>query len=359
MRLLDRYLLRELFAPFLIGTVSVVMMFLANTLIAYAGQMFAKEVPMAAVWQYLLFKIPATLNLTLPVGMTIAAALAISRLVRESELSAIRASGVSIRRVLAPVFLAGAFVAVFSFVLAERVTPHAEREAFERLRRIFASPEALGARTNTSFRIGDGQYTVNVGTLREGPRGSVVMDNVLVLHKPKRDEDWVLQAASASYENGLLTLYRPSIWMFSGMRLIEFEVQDAYVINLRLSREDFFGNPLPEEQTISELRASIERLRQIGAATQDLEVDYHSRFAVPTACFVFAFFAPVFALWFARGGAFMGVLFSIITVFLYYNIWVISAQILARKGLLPPIVGVWFPNLLFVVAALVALWRSE
>jgi lipopolysaccharide export LptBFGC system permease protein LptF len=55
----------------------------------------------------------------------------------------------------------------------------------------------------------------------------------------------------------------------------------------------------------------------------------------------------------------MGVLFSIITVFLYYNLWVISAQILARKGLIPPVVGVWMPNVLFVVAALVALWKSE
>ncbi len=359
MRLLDRYLVRELTVPFLVGTVAVVMMFLANMLIAYAPQMFSKEVPLIAVLQYLYFKIPGTLNMTLPVGITIASALAVSRLVRESELTAMRASGIPIRRTLVPVFLTGILVAVSSFFLAERVTPVAERHAFERLRKIFASPEVLGMRTNTTFRIGDGQYYVSIGTVRDGPRGTVVFDDVLVLNKPKRGEDWVLQAKSGSYDDGILTLYRPSIWIFNDQQLVDFSVEDAYTINLRLSREDFFGNPLPEEQTLTELRQNIERLRRIGAPTHELEVDYHSRYAVPAACFVFAIFSPVFALWFARGGAFIGVLFSIITVFLYYNIWVISAQILARKGLLPPLVGVWLPNALFVAAALVALWKSE
>ena len=68
MRLIDRYVFKELFVPFLIGTAAVVIMFLANVLIAYSGELFRKDIPFSAVGQYLLFKIPQTLNLTLPIG---------------------------------------------------------------------------------------------------------------------------------------------------------------------------------------------------------------------------------------------------------------------------------------------------
>ena len=58
MRLLDRYVLRELFVPFLIGTLGVVMMFLANEYIALAKNLELQHVPVSAIAQYLICKTP-------------------------------------------------------------------------------------------------------------------------------------------------------------------------------------------------------------------------------------------------------------------------------------------------------------
>ena len=114
MKRLDRYILREMFVPFLIGTIAVVLMFQINELIALYKNFNLNAVPMTAVLQVILFKTPAYLNMTLPVGVSLASSLAISRLTRESELTAIRSAGVSILRVVRPVMIAGVVGYLFS-----------------------------------------------------------------------------------------------------------------------------------------------------------------------------------------------------------------------------------------------------
>src|SRR5271155_2939714 len=103
MKRLDVYLIREMVVPFLIGTVSVVLMFQANTYMALARELQLNNVPFSAVIQVLYFKTPFFLSMTLPLGMALASSLAMSRIARESELTAFRAAGARILRVLAPI----------------------------------------------------------------------------------------------------------------------------------------------------------------------------------------------------------------------------------------------------------------
>jgi len=358
MRHLDRYVLKDMLVPLIIGTVSVVLMFLANTLIFYSPQVFSKEMPMSAVGQYLLFKIPQTLNMTLPIGVTIASSLAISRLARESELTAMRAAGIPVRRVILPMLIMGALVASLSFWLTETVTPRAEERATATLRKIFASAETIGLQSNVLLQLNRGEYHASIGTVAKGDGGKVLMKDVLVFQKPKRGVDWFAQSPTAVYGDGILEFKDPKVWILEGERLI-LKTPKKWQINVRVSLDDFFGQKLPEAMSIRELGESIKSWRSRGQSTRVLEVDYHNKFAVPAACFVFALFSPVFSLYFVRGGAFIGVLVSIIVVFLYYNVWVLSSQVLAKQWIFPPIAGAWLPNLIFLIAGAIALWRLE
>ncbi|HMS55753.1 MAG TPA: LptF/LptG family permease, partial [Fimbriimonadaceae bacterium] len=80
MRVVDRYVFKELMVPFLIGTVAVVLMFQANFLIYILKTFSLGNIPPLALAQIILLKTPSFLNLTLPVGMALAASLAMSRL---------------------------------------------------------------------------------------------------------------------------------------------------------------------------------------------------------------------------------------------------------------------------------------
>lgn len=360
-RVLDRYVFRELVVPLIVSTVSVVLMFQANTLIAYSEYLFERRVPFTAVLQLLLFSIPSTLNLSLPVGATVASALAVSRLVRESELTAMRAAGIPIRRVLSSSVVMGLLVAGLSFYLVERVKPGTEAQFNATLRKVLVSPEAINVRTNEVIKLDNGRYHVSIGVIDQKADGLVTMRNVMVFHQPKRGEYWVATADTAEYKDEVITLIRPSIFQFEGVTCIGFEVKDKQVISERIGLDTFYGQPQKEEQTLTELRDTIRDLRGRGIRDQarEYEVEYQNRFSIPFACLVFALFAPVFALRFAKGGPFIGVLLSLIIVFLYYNFWVITAQILAKKGILSPLVGCWLPNAVFLAAALLLIWRSE
>lgn len=358
MRTLDKYILKELAAPLLIGTVSVVLMFLANTLIAYAQEVFSREIPIESVLQYLLLKVPQTLNMTLPVGVTLAGSLAVSRLIRESELTAMRAAGISIKRIMVPFLVVGALVALLSFYLAEYVTPKTEARATETMRKIFASAEAVDLRSNVLLKLNNGEYHASIGTVRKNDKGQVVIEDILVFQKPKRGEDWVVQAPNALYDDGLLQLFDAKAIKLSGDQA-QFFYPDIWEINLRMSLDDFFGVQAPEAMSISELRKSMTEWKAEGQDTRAVEIVFHNKLAVPAACLIFALFAPVSALYFSRGGAFVGVLVAIVIVFLYYNIWILTSQVLSKGWILPPIVGAWLPNVLFGAAGAYALWRAE
>jgi lipopolysaccharide export system permease protein len=355
---MDRYVLKELAVPLFVGTGAVVLMFLGNTLIFYAGQVFQKEIPLEAVLQYLVFKIPQTLNMTLPVGMTIAASLTVTRLTRESEITALRAAGIPIRRILLPIFLAGAVVAGISYWLQEWVTPKSEARAMRTLRNIFATGEAIPVQSNVLLKLNAGEYLASIGTIRKGQQGEVVMEDVGVFQRPKLGEEWWVHAPRATYRDGIFTLQKPIVRQMEGMNL-RVLTPDTYTLNIRVGLDTFFGQKQPEAMTSSELNASIRNWKAQGQDTRKAEVAYHSKFSVPAACFVFAVFAPVFAFIFARGGAFIGLLVSIVSVFVYYNIWVLSSQLLSGQWLLPPVVGAWLPNVLFCVVGAIVLWRCE
>lgn len=348
--------------PFVIGTGSVVLMFLANTVIQYSQQLFAKDVPWSAILQLLVFSIPATLKLTLPVGTAIATSLAVSRLTRESELTAMRSSGIPIRRVLVPVAVLGIFAASLNFFLVERVMPVTQVRFADTFRKIMMSAEAIGVRSNVILKFDDGRYHVSIAAIQKGDAGAILLRNVFVFHHPKRGEYWFIMADDGTYADGLLTLQQPVVYQFEGTRLVQFAVKQQHVISQRIGVDAFFGTPLPEEQTINELRRTAHELRARGIYDQAREYEHElqSRYAVPFACLVFALFAPVFAIRFSRGGAFVGVLVSVVVVFVYYNLWILFAQVLARNhALLPVVIGAWLPNVLFLFATAVAIWRSE
>ena len=128
MRLTDKSLLSELIVPLLIGLLAFLLMLVGNTLYALLDRMFQEKWPVGYVARVLLFNIPTVLVRTLPIAAAVGASLATSRLARDGELTALRASGVSLLRVFAPLLLVGLALSGAGIYLFERVVPWAWQE---------------------------------------------------------------------------------------------------------------------------------------------------------------------------------------------------------------------------------------
>jgi lipopolysaccharide export system permease protein len=354
---LDLYLIREMIVPFLIGTVAVVLMFQANKYI-FLGKTFNLEnIPPLAIAQVILYETPVYLNMTLMVGMALGSSLAMSRIARESELTAMRAAGTPVIRTILPFLAVGIVVAIGNFYLAERIMPPTMRKSQEIQHRIGIVGLAAELKENAIVPL-SGQ-TVSVGLVRKVSEEELSLERVMILKQPRVGEMMLTMAPTGRYYRGEWTFHDAKVLHWEGD---EFRPLKAgkMVIYEKILAESLFDNvPIFEERTVEDLNRSIELTKSHGGPVKWLEVKLHERFAVPAACIVFAIVGPIFAIIFARSGGFVGVLLSIVMVIIYYNAFVISTQILSKLSFVPPWLGAWLPNILFLVLGILGIRRLE
>lgn len=357
MKRLDRYVIRELFVPFLIGTLAVVLMFDINQLMAMTKEWNLSAVPKLAVAQFILYKTPFYLNMTLPVGMSLAASLAMSRLARESELTAMRGAGTRVFRVICPVAFVGLLVSIGGFFLNEKVMPLSEKRATNLQQEIGVLANAPDFAENVYIRLQ--QYQVSVRRVQRIGPDKVMLEDVLLFSRPSLDQIQVMLGDTGYYDHGQWYMQDARVWVFGkDDQVLTFKPHQRVNFNEKIAVNDIIMPPQPEEETAGQLRDEIALNKLHHIPTQQLEINYQVRFSVPAACFIFAFVAPALAIMFARSG-FAGVLLSIFIVFLYFNVYVTTTQILGKDPAMPPIVAAWAPDVLFLILGLIAIRRLE
>lgn len=353
---LDRYILREMLVPLGIGTLAILLMLIGNLLFNYAPWFLNYGVPVVAVAQMVLYYTPYLLVLSLPVGTAVGTALTVNRLARDSEITVLRMAGVSLRRIFLPLLIAGLAMSGLNYYLNERVVPPAMRE-FNRLRnRVFLLAPVPNLTSNAVLKVQN--YLIGIGIAEQ--RGQhVALEDVIILERRERGAWLVIKAPRGSYQDGVWELQTPVLHYYTeNDEVIEVKHAPRLVINLQVALQDFFSTPEPEEQTRAQLREQIERNRRMGLNNPRLEVSYHLKVAMPLACFVLALCSPVLSFWLARAGSFVGVLLSIVLVFVFWNTFLLF-RLLGDQALLPPLVAAWMPNLLFGLGGFVLISRAE
>jgi len=357
MKKIDLYVLKELSVPFLIGTISVLLMFQANQFIYLFRNVSLQNVPFRAFAQLVLYKTPYWTNMTLPVGMSLAASLAVSRLTRESELTAMRAVGARILRVIMPIAAFGILVAVFNFVLVEKIMPGAERK----FNKLSNEVGVLGGIPTFNQNVGIKlkNWWVNFGSIQRGSQGNLILTDIILFERPQPNMTVITTAKRGVYGSGNWVMQDTFVRILQNEDLVSLKPGQDITINEPIEVDSLFGPPVTEEKTLTELAQTISRNRKAGLDTRVDEVQFHNRFAVPFSCLVFAIVGPVFAVWFSRSGAFVGVLLSMVLVLVYYNAWVISTEILGKNGWTAPWLAAWLPNFIFIILGLFAIRRLE
>jgi lipopolysaccharide export system permease protein len=354
---LDLYVIREMLTPFLIGTVAVVLMFQANTYIGVAKRLNLDNVPAKAVLQFILFSTPQYLNLTLPVGAALGSALALSRLARESELTAMRAAGARVLRVIAPIVWMGLFISIAHLYMIEEVMPPATKEANRLGMQIGFLGYAPDVKANAVLQLG--RVTASFGTVNRSGE-DLDIDRVLLVEQVDAEKTELITADKAAYRNGQWMFNNAYLRVLSGEDLWTVKPEEKqFVVNERIIPGDIFNPPTSEEPSARKLIQEIQQAKKQGNDTKSLEVKLHTKFALPVSCLIFAFVSPIFAILFARSGGFAGVFLSLGLCIVYYNIFIVSTEILYKQPWMPGWLAAWLANIVFLILGLVAIRRLE
>lgn len=358
MRLFDRYALRELIVPFGMGLLVFTMLMLGNVLYLTLRLIISRRAPAGLVIQYLLLKAPYVVSLAFPVAMVLAVSLAVNRLTRDFELPAIRLSGVPLWRAFSPFFLVGVWASLFTLWLNEKVVPGANHASMQIVRRLMLEQPVPLLEANKFLRGGPDVYFY---VKEVDPKASALRG--VLIYRLRDGFPEVITAKKATYIKAarIWVLYDGFVHRFDREgRLLAEAPFETLELNLGETIEAFFSSvKTPEEMSSSELAKQIELLSKGGLSTEELEVAYHFKFAIPAACFVFALCAAPLSMHFAKAGSFGGVLLAVALVFVYYCLmqW---ARALGAEGILPPAVAAWSQNLLFALIGIgLVLWHER
>jgi len=329
-----------------------------------------------------LYFIPFVVHMTMPVAMAVAASLAVSKLAATSEITVMRASGISLRRIFMPIFVTGFVISVGDFYFGEYVVPAAVDRFQAVLDEIPTHLPSIQPQSGQWISASDQSYTIFVRTMIRHVdyielRGIEIASSPSASFNHEADAI-VAFAEMGRYANGKWTLYSPGGFKRgdrnSSWGLIPPTKDGRLELNISVDPQVFqhgFMLQLPmwkmagsSTHTFAQLKQYIKRndaehIRDIG-----MHLDYYFKLSIPFSCLAMALCCPPLALKFAKGGSFVGTLLSICLVFVYWNTMLLM-RILgspsggSQAGLLPPMAAAWGQNVIFVLLGLWVLRKSE
>lgn len=357
MKIMDRYIAGELIRPFLLGVGGFVVIMLANTLYLYAELIVHSGVAVNVVALLLLYNLPAIIVVTFPVAYLFSTLLAIGRLSKDSEVTALRSVGVSFRRILLPLLIGSVLVSYAAFLINDDVVPWANRKTVDLVREMVLHQGTPVIKENIFFK---GSKENRYFYVRQVDRRSNEMYDVFIFDKRQNPQQVVIAQEARwvgenwELRNGVLSRYDKD-----GIATEEDAFREMSV-KVDVKPDAFFqaGERSPQEKKSTELKEEIQTLKEGGTDVKSMEVDYYMKFSLPFATFFSALLAAPLGAKFSRMGGYIGVVFSIILVFIYYVVMSI-ARSMGNNGVLDPITGAWIQNYLFGVVGLVLLWRID
>ncbi|HCP32167.1 TPA: hypothetical protein DIT45_02845 [Candidatus Acetothermia bacterium] len=346
----DRYVLREMSGPFLISLFGLLLFILLNLILSLSDLMVDRGVGITTLMRLLLLKMPSLLVLALPVSGLFATFLGLGRLVHDREVMALEAAGISLRRILLPLLVAAFLLGGLDFALYNWAVPFSEHAYQRELRGIIFRQGVPHIQANTFFKGPEGQffyvrrYDAQDGTLR----GILVYDIEGKVFPQAEAAVTILTAETGRWEQRAWDLNEGRVYSYNQKgELIYTGTFEQLHVTVDRSEADFLlRSRTPAEMGIGELRSRITLLRTSGLPAADLIVECHLKAAIPLATLVFVLFGGSTSLIFGWRSRAAGVVISLLLVGLFQGV-LLWTQTLGRRGMIPPSLAAWIPNILF------------
>jgi LPS export ABC transporter permease LptG len=366
--ILDEYVMGSFFSNFVLVLLSLVVLFLVFTFFELIGDIIRNRTPLVTVGEYLLNLIPFILSNVTPLCSLVAVLITFGALNRTSELTAMKATGISLYRIVAPMLVVATILSAALFVFDETYLPDANRrqeallssikgkpaQTFLRPDRKWISGQTGGTGTNAEptrifyyqFFDPDKNVFANL-TVFEFQPGTFTLTRRIFATTARWDDTngWVFENGwQRSFAGASITSYQP----FSVSTFPEIHEQPSY-----FKKEDRQS----QEMSYTELSKYIGDLKQSGFDTMRLRVQLNRKISYPLMTLVMAILAIPFSLTAGKRGSIAGMGTAIGVAIAY---WVIAGifENLGNVNSLPAVLAAWSPDLLFAIAGSYLLLRT-
>src|SRR3954469_1042818 len=363
MRILTRYILWEVFSHGVIGAALFTFVIFMRDVSRILELVVRNSAPIPSVAEIFFLTIPTALTFTLPMGVLVGILIGLSRMAADSEVTALRASGVGAWRFvwIISIFASGALaVALVNNVV---VAPRSAAALANLQNSLKTSQISFEIQPRVFYEDLKG-YVLYVQDV-EPVSGATVWKNVFLadISNPAAPKVTLAQRAVVVTENDVLRmrLESGSQQETDPTNPNQYTVSTFDQTDIPIALPPAVPPPPRDLLPAAELTTSevLERARHSDPArSRWYWIEFHRRFALATSCLVLMLVGIPLGLSSKKGGKSTGFVLTILLVFLYY--FSLSAGIaFARQGKLPPALGVWSADILFALAGLILLRRVQ
>lgn len=359
MKVLDRYILREMAGPLLSGILAFTGLFLSVDLVQIVRMTTEYGAPLTTTLELFALRLPQVVVYTFPMAVLLAVLLSLSRLSSSSEIVAMQAGTVSFYRMVAPVIVVGLLVTVASLAIEEWVVPAANYE----YRRVVTEDVRGGQLPTVTRNVILKEY--QSGLLRGFLYASRYDGSARIMHDVTIVEMQNGRPVKTTFATRVL--WEGDTWLMEDGIIHMHDGEPGVTVDFRQGRQPISigyrpeqvmqAQKSPEEMTIRELRDHIAVLNARADDVREHLLQLHLKFAIPAASLIFALLAAPLGVQSHRSATSVGFGMSILVIFAYYILMTIGTA-LAESGQIHPVLGAWLQNIVLAVVGVVLMWRA-
>jgi lipopolysaccharide export system permease protein len=362
-KIINKYIYKELIAPFLFGVAAFTGIFVGTDLIFEMTEYYTEwGVEALTLLRLFFLSLPEIIVLSFPMASLLGTIMAYNRLSGDSEITAMRAGGISIISLVLPALIMGLVTSGVTIAITEFIVPGANYQAEQIIYQfkhgeqrpdtqydLFLNP--LDSRTSRpDYMLYAKQFNAESGR----------MEGVVIQSFENGRPARVLEAESAEWLSDGWHFYNGTVYFLDRENrspALEFSSYRSRENIHSPSRAGKLGKDI-DEMNIRELQDHIGLLEEQGRAAYEEQVELHHRFSIPLASFIFALLAAPLGIKPQRSaGSATGFGISIIIIFIYYILMTVG-DALGSQGSIAPWFGAWLQNIIIFIVGAGLLYRT-
>ncbi len=359
MRIYRNYMLQQIISPLLISLLGFTFIFVIGNLIKLSDLVINKHIDFKLVIELFSCFIPFVIGYTLPIATLAATVLLFGRLSSDNEINALKSSGISIFTIVFPVLSFAFLLSLVTFIINDKIEPEAHFKA----RKLIAE---MGIRKPTAYiepgsfidifpgyiifiyqMKGDFLKYVRIYQLREDlpPRILVAEKGQVMFDDAQRKLRLKLENVSSDEVD---PQHPDKFYRFHS---------DTYFVTFDLPREEKKVLRKIKEYPIKLLLKERKKFKEKGLDVTPIDVEIHKRIAFSFAPLILSIFAIPLSIKTARNETSVGITIVAIIAVLYY-LALLGVEAITIRSIVPPAVGMWLPDLIFLCLGLL-LFRMQ
>ncbi|MCP2620220.1 LPS export ABC transporter permease LptF [Candidatus Aminicenantes bacterium AC-334-K16] len=354
--ILDHYIVRRFFWLFMLIFLALLILFVIITFFERIDRVYEHQKPLYLFLQYIWFRLPEFIHYVLPMAALTATLLTYGLMSKFNEVTAAKACGISLYRLVVPLVILGVLISAVSFYLQESILPAANKKQEQLWNMINDLPPRTYTQVDQRWIMS--QSGRKMYYYRYFDPLAAAFSQIMIFEF--KAESWSLKrqwaARRAVLKGQKLLLSRGWVREFKDEGATSFQEFERVAISPVEDKSYFIKErKVPEQMTFKELKRYIREIRAQGFSTRRFEVDLQSKLAFPLACLVMVLLALPFAFSMGRRGALVGLGISVIIAMIYWGAIGIFRG-LGYIGYLSPFLAAWSPPFLFGALALYLLF---